>query len=192
MLTTQNRYRNFFLVVKQPGLQLYLNFPVLFDGKVINQALELHLYCTGVNLHGMLNEQVYLSVSLYIQSNSVITSWKRISTLWRYNRGVWLTVRNCYDNIWRCRGGVAWTDVGITGFYFIYSVLLDFILRRSTGYPDRLYLFLVFLSPSRGIKLLCKKVTIVFFHIFSYSPFIIICPSHSPLVKPPLQLDRIQ
>jgi len=53
MLTIQNRYRSFFLVVKQSGLQLYLSFPVLFNGKVFNQALELHLYCTGVNLHGM-------------------------------------------------------------------------------------------------------------------------------------------
>jgi hypothetical protein len=63
---------------------------------------------------------------------------------------------------------------------YIHSVLLDFIIRRSTGYPGRVYLFFVFPNPSRQIKQPCKSVTILPY--FSYSPFIVICPSHSPLV----------
>jgi len=65
MLTIKKRYRSFFLVVKQPGLRLYVDCPVLFNGVVFSQALELYLYCTGVNLHCILNGQVYLSVTLY-------------------------------------------------------------------------------------------------------------------------------
>jgi len=47
---------------------------------------------------------------------------------------------------------------------YIHSVLLDFII---TGYPGRVYLFFVFLNPSRRIKQPCKSVTIVFFRILA-------------------------
>ena len=62
------------------------------------------------------------------------------------------------QNSWRYRRGVAWSDVVITGVLpYIHSVLQYFILRRSTGYPDRVYSLLSSIPPDE-LSYLAKRL----------------------------------